>query len=196
MRRSAKAAQSAHTDSCARFCFLAAFRAGGRIGWFCQSQIPTNRSPIDPQFPGNASLGPWEKQFLAAEADGLAVTYENLIDSYLSETHRDHPGNGRPISALACDIARGSQQIRSLLTERVKSSLELIANLLPQDDSAARSKAILTVSSLLGAVELARAVSDQTLSDEILESAREVLKQFVRRNTQPNDGGGASVKKT
>jgi hypothetical protein len=113
MRRSAKAAQSAHTDSCARFCFLAAFRAGGRIGWFCQSQIPTNRSPIDPQFPGNASLGPWEKQFLAAEADGLAVTYENLIDSYLSETHRDHPGNGCPISALACDIARGSQQIRS-----------------------------------------------------------------------------------
>ena len=33
----------------------------------------------------------------------------------------------------------------------------------------ARPKAILTVSALLGAVELARAVSDQTLSHEILE---------------------------
>jgi TetR/AcrR family transcriptional repressor of nem operon len=125
-----------------------------------------------------AATGPWEKQFSAAEAGGLPVTYERLIDSYLSGTHRDHPGNGCPISALACDIARGSKQIRSLLTERVKSSLELIANLLPQDDSAARSKAILTVSALIGAVGLARAVSDQTLSDEILQSTREVLKQL------------------
>jgi hypothetical protein len=39
-----------------RFCFLAAVRAGGRNGWFCQSQIPANRFPIESQFPGNASL--------------------------------------------------------------------------------------------------------------------------------------------
>jgi TetR/AcrR family transcriptional repressor of nem operon len=143
-----------------------------------------------------AATGPWEKQFLAAEAGGPPVTYENLIDSYLSETHRDHPGNGCPISALACDIARGSKQIRSLLTERVKSSLELIASLLPQDYSATRSKAILTVSALVGAVELARAVSDQTLSDEILGLAREVLKELVRRDTPAKDGGGDSGKKT
>jgi TetR/AcrR family transcriptional regulator, transcriptional repressor for nem operon len=137
-----------------------------------------------------AATGPWEKQFSAAEAGGLSVTYESLIDSYLSGTHRDHPGHGCPIGALACDIARGSKQIRSLLTERVKGSLELIANLLPQDDSAARSKAILTVSALIGAVGLARAVSDQTLSDEILKMTREVLKQLVRRNTQAKDAGG------
>ena len=65
--------------------------------------------------------------------------------------------NGCPISALACDIARGTKQIGSLATEKVKSYFELLANLLPQDDSAARSKAILTVSALLGAVQLARA---------------------------------------
>jgi TetR/AcrR family transcriptional regulator, transcriptional repressor for nem operon len=148
--------------------------------------------------PGSANgfTGPWEKQFSAAQAGGLPVTYESLIDSYLSGTHRDHPGNGCPIGALACDIARGSKQIRSLLTERVKGSLELIANLLPQDDSATRSKAILTVSALIGAVELARAVSDQTLSDEILQSTREVLKQLVTHNTQAKDAGGDSGKKT
>ena len=115
-----------------------------------------------------AATGPWEKQLLAAEAGGPPVTYESLIDSYLSETHRDHTGNGCPISALAGDIARGSKQVRALLTERIKGSLELLVNLLPQDDSAARSKAILAVSALLGAVELARAVSDETLSREIL----------------------------
>jgi TetR/AcrR family transcriptional regulator, transcriptional repressor for nem operon len=143
-----------------------------------------------------AATGPWERQFSGAEAGGLPVTYESLIDSYLSGTHRDHPGNGCPIGALACDIARGSKQIRSLLTERVKGSLELIANLLPQGDSATRSKAILTVSALIGAVELARAVSDQTLSDEILQSTREVLKQLLTHNTQAKDAGGDSGKKT
>lgn len=129
-----------------------------------------------------AASGPWEKQLLAAESGGPPLTYENLVDSYLSETHRDHPGNGCPISAWAGEIARDGKQIRSLLTERVKGGLELVANLLPQDDSAARSKAILTVCALLGAVQLARAVSDETLSHEILESTREVLSQLVSRN--------------
>ncbi len=97
-----------------------------------------------------AATGPWEKQFLAAEAGGPAVTYESLIDSYLNQTHRDHPGNGCPMSALARDIARSGKQIRSVLTEWVKSSVELLANLLPRDDGATRSKAILTLSALVG----------------------------------------------
>src|ERR1700722_7730350 len=80
-----------------------------------------------------AATGPWEKQFSAAEAGGLPVTYQSLIDSYLSGSHRDHPGSGCLIGGLAGDIARGRKQIRSLLTERVKGSLELIANLLAQD---------------------------------------------------------------
>ena len=54
----------------------------------------------------------------------------------------------------------------------------------------------LTVSALLGAVELARAVSYQTLSDEILELTREVLKRLVGRKAQAKDGGGDSGKKT
>ncbi|MFZ0506167.1 MAG: TetR/AcrR family transcriptional regulator [Chthoniobacterales bacterium] len=131
-----------------------------------------------------AATGPLQKQLLAAESGEAALTYGSLVDSYLSEAHRDHPGTGCPVSALACDIARGSKHIRSLLTEKVKSSLELFANLLPPEESAARRKAILTVSALLGALELARAVSDQTLSDEILESTREALRQLVS-----GDGG-------
>jgi TetR/AcrR family transcriptional repressor of nem operon len=122
------------------------------------------------------------------------LTYENLVDSYLSETHRDHPGNGCPLSALARDIARGGKQIRSLLTKRVKSHLELLANLLPQDDRMARSKAILTVSALLGAIELARAVSDEKLSQEILESTHELLRQLARTAKSDKGKGGCTAK--
>jgi len=126
------------------------------------------------------ATGPWEKQLAAAESGGPPLTYQGLVDSYLTETHRDHPGNGCPISALAGDIARGGKQIRADLTEQINSEIELLTNLLPQAGSAARSRAILTVSALLGAVELARAVSDESLSREILESTRKALKQLTR----------------
>jgi TetR/AcrR family transcriptional regulator, transcriptional repressor for nem operon len=130
-----------------------------------------------------AAAGPWQKQLSAAASGGRPLTYESLVDSYLSEAHRDHPGTGCPVSALACDIARGSKQIRSLLTEKVKSSFELFANLLSPDDTAARPKAILTVSALLGAIELARAVSEQSLSEEILKLTREVLRELVSEDS-------------
>ena len=142
-----------------------------------------------------AAAGPWQKQLLAAESGGPPVTYQGLVDSYLTETHRDHPGNGCPISALACDIARGGKQIRSLLTKQIESEIELLANSLPQNDGAARSKAILAVSALLGAVELARAVSDATLSREVLELTREVLRQLASCNIRAKDGGKDSGKK-
>ena len=142
-----------------------------------------------------AAAGPWQKQLLAAESGGPPVTYQGLVDSYLTETHRDHPGNGCPISALVCDIARGGKQIRSLLTKQIESEIELLANSLPQNDGAARSKAILAVSALLGAVELARAVSDATLSREVLESTREVLRQLASCNIRAKDGGKDSGKK-
>jgi TetR/AcrR family transcriptional regulator, transcriptional repressor for nem operon len=94
------------------------------------------------------------------------------------------------------DIARGGKQIRSYLTEKINSEIKLLTNLLPQADSVARSRAILTVSALLGAVELARVVSDESLSREILESTRKVLNQLTSRKTQPMDGDKESCENT
>jgi TetR/AcrR family transcriptional regulator, transcriptional repressor for nem operon len=53
----------------------------------------------------------------------------------------------------------------------------LIAALRPsRDKHTARSKAILTFSALVGAMSLARAVSDEALSREILNTVAELLK--------------------
>jgi len=55
----------------------------------------------------------------------------------------------------------------------------LITGLLPaKDKRAARSKAILTMSSLVGAMSLARAVSDRDLSREILNTVAAMLKSL------------------
>jgi len=41
----------------------------------------------------------WKNQVDAAAPGGLPVIYESLIDEYLSETHRNHPGTGCPVGA-------------------------------------------------------------------------------------------------
>jgi len=61
--------------------------------------------------------------------------------------------------------------------DQVKADLELLAGLLPGNDKRqARSRAILTFSALVGAMSLARAVSDEDLSREIFNTVADLLK--------------------
>jgi TetR/AcrR family transcriptional regulator, transcriptional repressor for nem operon len=107
---------------------------------------------------------------------GRAPSYGKLVDDYLTEAHRDHPGTGCAFSALTAEIARGDKRTREIASEQIGKNFQLIGSLLPgKDRRAARSKAILTFSALVGAMSLSRAVSDEKLSREILESVAEEL---------------------
>ena len=119
----------------------------------------------------------WQRSVQPADAGEPSLSLSGFIDEYLSEKHRDRPGSGCLIGALAGDVARSNKRIRALATEKVRSALELIAGLLPdKNEELARKKAALVFSALVGALALSRAVSDESLSKEILESARELLK--------------------
>src|SRR5258708_23676061 len=48
----------------------------------------------------------------AAASGSPPLTYESLVDEYLSEAHRNHPGTGCPVSALAGDLARSDKRTR------------------------------------------------------------------------------------
>jgi len=125
----------------------------------------------------NSAFGGWQRRLDAAKSGGPSVSLTKLIDEYLSETHRDNPGSGCAFSALAPEIARSDKRTRSLTSEQVRSDVQLIATLLPgRDKRAARSRAILIFSALVGAMSLARAVSDEALSREILETVGALLK--------------------
>ena len=95
----------------------------------------------------------------------------------MSDAHRKNPGAGCAFSALAPEIARSDKRTRALTCHQVKADLELIRGLLPGNDQrAVRSRAILTFSALVGAMSLARAVSDEALSHEILKTVADLLK--------------------
>src|SRR5580692_8843691 len=126
----------------------------------------------------SAAFGIWQRQKEAAESGGQPLSFAKIIDDYLSDVHRKNPGTGCAFSALAPEIARSDKRTRALTSEQVRADLELIVGLLPgRDKRAAKSKAILTFSALVGAMSLARAVSDESLSREIQNTVAELLKK-------------------
>jgi TetR/AcrR family transcriptional repressor of nem operon len=124
-----------------------------------------------------SAFGGLKRRVEAAASGGPPVSYAGLIDGYLNKAHRNNPGRGCAFGALAGEIVRSNRRTRALASRQVRNYIQLIAGLLPgKDKRAARSKAILTFSALVGALALARAVSDEALSVEILKTVAELLK--------------------
>jgi TetR/AcrR family transcriptional regulator, transcriptional repressor for nem operon len=111
-----------------------------------------------------------------------AESLPQLLRDYLTEAHRDAPGSGCAMGALLGDMTRGSKSARTVYSERVKRTLAFTSALLPSSPpSDKRGRALLILSALLGAINLSRAVSDPTLSREILHDVREQLIELVKR---------------
>ena len=128
----------------------------------------------------SSAFGGWKRRVDAAASGGPPVSLAKLIDDYLNAAHRDDPGTGCAFSALAPEIARSDKRTRALTTEQVRNDIQLIAGLIPgRDAHAVRSQAILTFSALVGAMSLARTVSDEALSREILKTVAELLKNLA-----------------
>jgi TetR/AcrR family transcriptional regulator, transcriptional repressor for nem operon len=141
-----------------------------------------------------AASGSWRRSGEQTASGGPSANFAGLVDDYLNEKHRDRPGSGCIIAALAGDVARSNKRVRALATERIRSALELIAGLQPgKDKESGRKQAALIFSALVGALALSRAVSDESFSNEILQSVRELLKSLgpadepaARVSTQPD----------
>ena len=128
----------------------------------------------------SSAFGGWKRRVDAAASGGPTVSLAKLIDDYLNAAHRDDPGTGCAFSALAPEIARSGKRTRALTTEQVRNDIQLIAGLIPgRDAHAVRLQAILTFSALVGAMSLARTVSDEALSREILKTVAELLKNLA-----------------
>ena len=123
-----------------------------------------------------SAFGDWQRRWsrrIWGAAGILRRTYRRLSERCAPQ----ESGTGCAFSALAPEIARSDKRTRALTSEQVRNDLELISGLLPGEDKrAARSRAILTFSALVGAMSLARAVSDESLSREILKTVGDLLK--------------------
>jgi TetR/AcrR family transcriptional repressor of nem operon len=113
---------------------------------------------------------------------GGAGGLDALLDRYLSPAHRDSPEEGCAVAAFAGEIARNEPRLRQRYTEQIERNIERTAQRIGDASPGVepRARAILMFSAMVGALNLARAVSDEALSDEILTTVRELLKESVR----------------
>ena len=108
---------------------------------------------------------------LRANLEGKAGL-EATIRDYLSARHRDGAGTGCPTAALVAEIARHPKQTRDAFTEKISEIIDLIAAQIGKGSPAERrKKAIAAYGMMVGSLQLARAVNDRKLSDEILANA-------------------------
>jgi len=100
------------------------------------------------------------------------VALETVIRDYLSPKHRDRAATGCPTAALVAEIARHPKATREAFTGKMSDILALMAAQMPEGTPAERRRrAIAAYATMVGALQLSRAVSDRQLSEEILENA-------------------------
>ncbi|UPT89314.1 TetR/AcrR family transcriptional regulator [Bradyrhizobium barranii subsp. apii] len=102
------------------------------------------------------------------------VALETVVRDYLSPKHRDRAATGCPTAALVSEIARHPKATREAFTGKMSDILALMAAQMPEGTPAERRRrAIAAYATMVGALQLSRAVSDRQLSEEILENAVE-----------------------
>jgi TetR/AcrR family transcriptional repressor of nem operon len=94
---------------------------------------------------------------------------EAFVRSYLSPEHRDQLADGCPSAALLDEIARRPSETRDVFTDEVMGVVDDIASRLhPEDVAGARADALTIFGLMLGTLQLARALTDRDLSDQLL----------------------------
>jgi TetR/AcrR family transcriptional repressor of nem operon len=107
----------------------------------------------------------------AAASDGAGAAA-----AYLSTGHRDNPATGCPLSAIGSELARSDEKTRAAATAGFLKLVEIMAahaGKLPP--ATARRRALVAVSTMIGALTLSRIVTDPELSAEILKEAEKSL---------------------
>ena len=94
---------------------------------------------------------------------------EAIIRAYLSPQHRDESADGCPSAALLDEIARRPATTRDVFTDELLDTADdIAARIDPADPEAAQLDALAIFGLLIGTLQLARALTDRDLSDQLL----------------------------
>jgi len=128
----------------------------------------------------NQSVDRWGKRVEGQPDDRSAQ--RALIDGYLSPKNLSDCGNACPANTLASDVAREApdKPVRAAFTAGISDLLEILASVAPSENAAERhDTAIVQLSTMVGAIMLARATAGDPLSTDILTATREALHQSL-----------------
>ena len=99
-----------------------------------------------------------------------------IVNTYLAPEHRDDPGHGCAVPALAAEMARESAKTRRAFAGRMDQLIEMLTEQyqgVPR--RTARKQAMAALATMMGTLVMARVAGNSELSDEILKSGRDAV---------------------
>jgi TetR/AcrR family transcriptional repressor of nem operon len=121
---------------------------------------------------------------------------EAAIDAYLSAEHRDNPGKGCASAALLPELARQPSETRKLYTEHFLALVRQVSAAFPPQTKDPEGTALGIFATLIGTLELARAVAGTALSDRILAAGAEAARALIQSSQNKGIAGTSMKKKT
>jgi TetR/AcrR family transcriptional regulator, transcriptional repressor for nem operon len=104
------------------------------------------------------------------------MTFDTFVRAYLGKIHRDDPGSACAVGTLVSDVGRAGKDVKDLYTSRVKKNLAgVTASMSGPRGKPDKSAALVVFSAMVGAFALARAISDRTLSDDLLKAVQDFV---------------------
>lgn len=121
---------------------------------------------------------------LAKASDGVAPAdaLETTVNTYLADRHADAPERGCALAALGSETSRQSPEVRRVQTRRIREMADLIERQMTGWGKPGRHEdALAVMSTIVGAVILARAVDDAKLAKDIRAAAKRMIPRRVAR---------------
>ncbi len=109
-------------------------------------------------------------QVVANVPSGSALA--SMLAAYLSSEHAAGIDVGCPLAALGSETSRQAPEVRRVATRHIKEMVDLLARQSTDWGSpSAHERALVTLSTMVGALMLSRAVDEPTLADGLREAA-------------------------
>jgi TetR/AcrR family transcriptional regulator, transcriptional repressor for nem operon len=100
--------------------------------------------------------------------------FRSLVETYLADGHLASLETGCPVAALGCEMPRQSEIVREASAVRVQRLIAAVRSTLPD---APRATASVAAGTLVGSLQLARALGDNAEGRAVLSAARKALIQ-------------------
>jgi TetR/AcrR family transcriptional repressor of nem operon len=111
---------------------------------------------------------------IIAEADDPLAAF---ADWYVSAAHRDDPASGCGVVALGADVQRAGGAAQDAYRSQVERYLAHLQRLIGSSEPEDRRQATVTLSAMVGAVMIARALGPNPRSDELLRDVRDAVRE-------------------
>ena len=111
-----------------------------------------------------------------AEQSAPGEAWRAIVKLYLSLELCEHPERGCPMAALSPELARANKKMKPQIVAELVNYKSRMLPFMPGERTADKERAFFVIfSAMIGAVEIARMLTDRAMREKVLASTRDFL---------------------